>query len=295
MKDYLDQIFCVIQLKMKKKQEDVHISYLLQSFIYTMNEESVRNQLIQDSIRVSSSPHKCKWLGTWTIEYDKKKEMRIRSTQKSLIEFVKSLSFQSNTLYLFTVCFVYDGNRVHYVAFIYYPFLKKLVSFDPGVELYHHGQQTIVPHIRKVFYECEFLSNNVVNQQQNIGTCQEFSFCGKKWGIQYNANHVHSLPADAFCQTWTLFFLTRWILQLDPMDMSFVGNWCKIHPTRRELFLLSFFILPQLNCQSTLKKVYHQQLQLRNALDFKKVMLALVHYSEISSIQSWTHKIQCRH
>jgi len=278
---------------MRKKQDDAHISYLLQSLIYTMNEESVRNELIQNCIRVSSSSYPCKWLGTWTIEYDKKKEMRIRSTQKTMNEFVKSLSFQSNTIYLFTVCFVYEGNRVHYVAFIYYPSLKKLVSFDPGVELYHHGQMTIVPHIRNVFYEHRLISNNVINRQQNIGKCLEFSFCGKKWGIQYNANHTHSLPADAFCQTWTLFFLTRWILQLDPMDLSFVGNWCKIHPTRRELFLLSFFILPQLNCQSLFKKLYQRQLELKNTLEFKKVMLALVHYSEISSIQSWTRKIQC--
>jgi len=276
---------------MKKTQEDPHISYLLQSFIYTMNENSVRNQLIQDSIRISSSSKTLVWLGTWTMEYDSKKELRIRTTQTRLTEFVQSLSFQKHKLYIFTVCFVYDGNRVHYVAFIYYPSLKKLVSFDPGVELYFHGQLTVVPHIRQVFYDLQLISSILTKAQQNIGQCLEFVFCGKKWGIQYNANHQYSLPADAFCQTWTLFFLTRWILQLDPMDLSFVRNWCRIHPTRRELFLLSFFILPQLNCQSSLKKQYQRQLQWHK--DFKKVMLTLVQYAERSSIQSWTRKIQC--
>lgn len=277
---------------MNQFKKTYSISQYLQPFIYTMNDERVRNKLIHQAIQLSPSST-YRWIGTWTIEMDSSQQLRFRDSKKPFEQYVKRLSFENDKIYLFTVCLVYEGNKVHYVAFIYSPQLKQLLSFDPGVELYHHGQKTIVPYIRKTFYHCNWIESNQLKQRQNVGTCQDYSFCGKKWGIQYNADHRTSLPADAFCQTWTIFFLTRFMLQRSPMDMSFIHQWCKVHPNRRELFLLNFFILPQLKCCPSLEKEYISQLNIRTRLEYNNILLLLVEYTEYLFLHNSLPKITC--
>lgn len=273
------------------------ISHLLQRFIYTMNEEPIRNHIITQSIRLSSPESSFSWLGTWNLELGNSGTVRFRHSHQSVEEYLQSLSFRRDKIYVFTVCLVYDGNRVHYVAFVYFPTLHRLYSFDPGVELYRHGEKTIIPSIRKGFYQKGWITSKTLLTQQNVGRCHDYSFCGKKWGLQYNARHdsLSSLPADAFCQTWTLFFLTRLIQQLHPTDMSFVHQWCRIHPTHRESFLLSFFILPQLTYCPFLKKEYMSQLQMISTKEFKRAYSQLVGYAEFTyRDQQKIRKIKCR-
>jgi len=273
-----------------------HIEQYLQSFIYTMNDPRIRTHIIQRAIRQSSSPHssspRYRWIGSWTVAFSeddglsdkattikkknrdkkKRKELVVVSDRKrrTLSQFIadkrwssSSLSSSLSEILLFTVCFLYEENRVHYVSFLYLSEAKRLISFDPGWELYHHGQQTVVPYVQDVFQQRGLLSGTTARSDSlstKMGRCSNFSFCGKYWGIQYNGT-PSSLPADAFCQTWTLFFFTRYLLQSQSLDFSFLQKWCAIHPSRREFFIISCFILPLLQNQKIVMRAFLHQIK----------------------------------
>lgn len=165
----------------------------------------------------------------------------------SLNEFVRqNMDEFSKKKCLFTVMIVYSGNLVHYVAFVYDPVTKILVSFDSGVELYEHGRKTILPAVRRAFRDAGLIVSQGISRQHNLGHCHGYNFCGKEWGVQYNGLHQHSLPADSFCQTWTIFFLKRFIEKRDENDLSFVRSWCRVHPGHRESIIIRDFLLPLL-------------------------------------------------
>ena len=252
----------------------------LQSLIYTMNEVPIRNQIVRNALResLSSQRPKYRWKGTWTFELLPDNSLRMRDPSCSLFhEFLQSRwKCKTPVISLFTVCLVYDGNRVHYVAFVYRSDDQTLLSFDPGVGLYPHGQRTIVPYIRNTFSQLKWVSAS-----RDVGRCHDFTFCGKRWGIQYNGDYTYSFPADAFCQTWTLFFVTRMVIQDDTSDVSFVDTWCKIHPPRREEFLLLSFVLPELRTNRSLQKQYLSQLQM-SPRSFPYVLRTLTEYVESS-------------
>jgi hypothetical protein len=258
----------------KAMEQDIcksrEISGLLQSFIYAANDPKDRNTIINYYINLTNSSKTHQWLGTWHLEYSgkpltqnqlsqSKQQQSKRKCLQHLIkvsesvpelsgfsdkinEFVeKNKNSIQRKISLFTVCVTYEGNSVHFVSYIYYPSEGKLISFDPGVEVYHHGQKTIVPCIRQAFHKCGLISNAQSNQNVDLGRCTDFEFCGKIYGVQFNGTNQ-----DAFCQSWTLFFLIRSLFTTHN-DHSFVSNWCKISPVQREFLIIIYFIIPSLS------------------------------------------------
>ena len=256
------------------------LSGLLQSFIYAANDTIDRNTIINYYIHSTQNQNTHQWLGTWHLNYSgkpltqnqlnqsnqqqskrkcqqnlitvseivpellnsKAQNQRGKQQSKNLNEFVAQSSTKIRSkISLFTVCVTYEGNSVHFVSYIYYPDQGKLISFDPGVEVYHHGQKTIVPCIRQAFHKCGLISNAQINNDLDLGRCTDFEFCGKVYGVQFNG-----IAQDAFCQSWTLFFLIR-SLFASHSDHSFVNSWCKISPSQREFLIIIYFIIPSLN------------------------------------------------
>lgn len=277
---------------------------MIQSFIHTMNDKKLRTEIIKHSLHLSGKQESYQWLGTWIVQKTKKDLQNVQNIQQlsfslssvsHLVSKNKTKLEQKNSI--FTVCILYDINLVHYVSFLYFPNHKKLISFDPGVELYLHGRETIVPLIRKAFYENELIKSLPIQQSENLGRCHEFSFCGKNWGIQYNGKNYHKLPADSFCQTWTIFFITRYLMQ-PKEDFSFIKYWCKINPHEREYFIISFFIIPYL---THFKNVQNQYLyHLQKTYSFSNVSLPeilheLFQYIEVCHLSNACSnlKIQC--
>ena len=162
-------------------------SRVLQSFIYTMNHCHYRTDLIRHHLKQSNKNRIYQWCGTWIVEADTTESLRLREIDPS-IPMMKTIrpgdSFHTilsqkknyfrNKCSAFTVCLVYDGNAVHYVFFLYDPKKHALTSFDPGVGLYLHGQNTIVPRVQKAFQHaglCRFSYKN-----NHLGACHVYRF-----------------------------------------------------------------------------------------------------------------------
>lgn len=228
-------------------------SGLLQSFIHLMNDFETRNEVMSYHIRHSKNTSSCQWWGTCVVRLengtlrivDPDPLWKCRTVPSTLEDFIgtkRSKLGKYNGTIIFTVCLLYDTHSVHYVSFVYSN--RVLLSFDPGVELYPHGQKTIVPLVHAAFK-----AHHLVDSHSIHGACSDFVFRKKKHGVQFNGMIENTLPADAFCQSWTLFFLIR-MLYLPQRSMeqvrNFLRDWCAIPPTEREYFITSFFILPTL-------------------------------------------------
>lgn len=226
----------------KKNREDLVV--FLQNFIYLMNDTQIRDKIVQNCIK-KNKLNSCKWLGTIVLSglvnklnVDSWNNKRIGKSLKSFLE--KDLKWQKTKTYFFTVMYTYEQFKVHYLSYIYEPKFKKLTHFDPGISLYEHGQKTVVPSMNKAFCSLKLIDK----KSQEIGVCNSFRWKGKKMGIQFN-NLNDFFPADAFCQTWTVFFFIRYCHS--SFDFEFLKSWCNLKPEKRELFLISNFILPFLN------------------------------------------------
>lgn len=265
-------------------KEDPNISMFLQNWIYCLNGDKERNHVIKSHLAKDME-----WLGTWYVkdanEYKNHPPNLVISQASGFIgkNINKPLSdvlqarrkkitdVSKKPVKVFTVCIFYEVHLVHYVSFVYDAKKKTLTSFDPGVELYLHGMQTIVPCLRKIFYDLYFTKVPMLKQDAfTIGRC-DYTF-NKRKGVQYNGKNNLKLPADAFCQTWTLFFLARYSMD---RDASFVKVWCNINPFQRESYVLSAFIIPTIEKSPTIANAYFKMV----GNDPKKVMGVLVNYS----------------
>lgn len=217
----------------------LHEDGFLQYFIYYMNDPNVRNAVVEKFFR---NQKQFKWWGTFYLSGTPQKMVVQRNNDAVVMEPLHDFfdSFQkklrNNKINIYTLCYEYDGNRVHYISDLYDATKKQLIHFDPGISLYDHGQKTIIPT-----WEKQYRKYKLVGKSKEIGTCNTFRWRGKKTGVQYDKSDSF-FPADSFCQTWTIFFFYR--LSLAPHDLSFVTRWCKIPPPKRKLFLLCNFILP---------------------------------------------------
>jgi hypothetical protein len=257
-----------------------------------MNDKRVRSEIIKYYIDLSSKKN-IKWLGTWTISLDDDcrlmdpiQQLKSQDSVKNLIHKNKNSFIESTCL--FTVNIVYEINKVHYVSFIYNPDDKILISFDPGVQLYHHGQKTIIPFIRKTFNESGLIASRQFLREHNLGTCHDYSFCGKKWGIQYNGRNESSLPADSFCQTWTIYFFIRYLIET---DFEYVKNWCRVAPKKREFIITSFFLIPNILKFKSLQIVYMKYLE--NKYSLSEIMSVLYNFAETCQF-TMTHETKCK-
>jgi len=182
---------------------------ILQNLIYTFNKDSVRSRVIRPHLKKDYI-----YKGTFILD-------------KQFPSF-NLWRMQKNKKYLFTVAYRYRSNRIHYVAFVYDASTHQLICFDPGYNLYLYGRFKIIPIVISIFKQS--IPSLVVQ-----GKCPM-----TKYGIQFT--NQSKFPADAFCQTWTLFFLISYLHKNG--DISFFKEWCKIPPSKRQYFLLHHFVLP---------------------------------------------------
>lgn len=206
--------------------------YILQRLIYAFNEDSLRNDIMMRTSRVSPSSNKARWKGT------------IRLNRKSTFTQFRTWRLSTSNhdkMILFTASYVYRRNRVHYVAFVLEPSKRQLVCFDPGYDLYLYGRHKIIPMVANALHDAGWIDAPIVLH----GPCTQKKQHG--FGIQYNGENPHKvkLPADAFCQMWTLFFLVMYVRCNG--TLSFFDEWCRINPRYREFFLLQNFTLPMIN------------------------------------------------
>lgn len=254
------------------------LNIFLQNFIYLINEPNIRNNIINKNIKTNTlitSQSNTKWSGTLFVVGDKNNLFLTKYNSKEYNNTPLTTFFQrnkkkfftnsKNEKILFTVCYSYTNYKVHFVSFIYQN--NTLIHFDPGVSLYNHGQKTIVPSIANIY-------KNVykVNKNFELGKCNYFKYKKRKMGIQFNDNNT-IFPADAFCQSWTLFFLIRATIA---DEYSFIENWCQIKPSQREIFLISNFILPFLYNNPS----YHNKIIKNSNLPSKNYLNDLFYYIE---------------
>lgn len=231
------------------------MSNLLQNIIYFFNQTKIRDFVIQHFISMYNLDNIVCWDGTYY--FDEKGHMDSfyhpeLSSSTHLTDFIKSKKAFSlkkhkkqHTFVIFTACILYEENKVHYLAFVFDTKRRILVCFDPGIRLYHKGQDVLVPLIAKSFLDCDLIPS--LNNIERVGLCNT-KFYGKQWGIQYQgSNPAHTnLPADSFCQLWTICFLVEFMK--NKCSDVFLSNWCQVPPSIRESFALTyanqFFTLP---------------------------------------------------
>jgi len=153
----------------------------------------------------------------------------------TFIEDYKFL-FKKRPKTIFTVCYHYKEANVHFVSFLYLKENQELYSFDPGVDVYEEGQDILVPKIVESFQKSGLLPPSGTNHLELGNMCPKFRyiFRDEPIGIQYNGK-----TKDAFCQTWTLYYLVQTI-----QDQTIVKKLCQKHPANREVYLFKEFIIP---------------------------------------------------
>lgn len=157
---------------------------------------------------------------------------------------IKKYFFRKDYHLLWTVNFLYGDYNVHFVSFVFYTTTKRLLSFDSGYNLYLPGQQVVVPGVMTALTQSKLFPNRVRHDgHRSFGLCPQFHY-DEHFGIQYDGADptLPSRPADAFCQSWSLFFLLEYIYHKG--NLSFYEHWCKIDPLSRETFIIHRFFIP---------------------------------------------------
>jgi hypothetical protein len=204
----------------------------LQTLIYIMNEDWIRDTVLRDH----RSPDVC-WLGSFQYR-SKLDSSHFRIIGKKRCRY-----------YLFTTALLYEENKIHYMGFVYDKTIRKMICFDPGYNLYYVGEKRILPEVVAIFRDGGYLDSVDVEDR-----CDQVYY-NKRWGIQFNGQ-TGRLPADAFCQTWSLFFLVSFIKK---KDVLFLKRWCAIPPSERERYLLRRFIRPLLNRHTKIRRYFYVQ------------------------------------
>lgn len=232
-------------------RQKYQMTSLIQNIIYFFNQTKIRDAIINHFIHLHSLPDKIVWDGTYYFNesgmMDPYFHKDLVGKQTTLEQFLVSRkNYRKNIQFIFfTACILYEENKVHYLAFVYDAPKERLVCFDPGIRLYHKGQDVLVPILTEAFLNRGLIPN--VNNLERIGLCNK-KFYGKQWGIQYEGSDPKktNLPADSFCQLWTICFLVEFMK--NRCSDQFLSHWCKIPPTFRESFALTyanqFFSLP---------------------------------------------------
>lgn len=228
--------FILIERKMECHDQ----TFIMQNFIYVMNEDRNRDQIMRYHIHRSNQKKSHAWMGTWVVREHKDGLAEDGVDLSTRISRAKR-KMEKTPITMFTVCLVYEEHLVHYVAFLYVSEARRLISFDPGVQIYLHGQKTIVPRIEKYFR-----NQGLIDSDVRLGSCHQFRWKGKRMGVQFTG--LKDRP-DAFCQTWTIYFLVRFLhsrsMKVDHIR-AFVREWCKIIPKKRAVMLTEEFIIPTL-------------------------------------------------
>jgi len=232
----------------------------LQELIYFFNEVPVRNFLIEkfleEGVRRKTN---CQYMGTYFVrEKDDDSHVLVLDTDHHQQQSPKDPTCFSDVIRqkrsfllnkkgkktLFTMAILYKVAAIHFVSFLYDPVQQRIVSFDPGNNLYHNGSRVLIPNCVDAF-----VGHHMIPHQDHVvhtGMCKDY-FHGRRYGPQYNGEDPRQteLPADKFCQSWSLRFVLFCILNDGKHD--FVHEWCKIRPRERENSMMTEFFIPILS------------------------------------------------
>ena len=232
--------------EMFKTNKKYQVSDMIQNLIYFFNQPSIRDYILLLNIKTLPAGKRIQWDGTYF--FNEKANIdpyhHPDSADVPLSDFLKKRTAYTdakNGYVLSTCCITYEGNRVHFLSLIYDKNRKLLIFFDPGIHLYEKGQDVAVPIVMDAFLKNGWIKKT--SQIERVGLCSHV-FHGKKWGIQYNGSDPKTtkLPADSFCQSWTLYYLVEFLR--NKCTDKFFSNWCSIPPKKRETFMLMNFFLP---------------------------------------------------
>lgn len=223
----------------------------LQQFIYDMNSSNLRTKIINKCLSKYDTNKKYLWVGTIRLkEYDPKKQNDLKMS--------KLMSRMSNKEknYLMTISYVYEGNKIHYISVIYLPEKARVIIFDPGFNLYPVGKDILIPLVKKTF---KTNPNKILFF--NKTACKKSDY-----GIQLNKRYSNKIVPDAFCQSWTLFFLQCFVRH--EQDIAFFDTWCELRLNVRDHYLTQNFILPTILQNVQLERKYKEMV-----IELEKVLL----------------------
>lgn len=226
----------------------------LQQFIYDMNSGHLRTKIMNQCLSKYDTHKKYSWVGTIRLkELDSKKQTDIKMHK------IRSLVNNKKKNYIMTISYVYEGNKIHYISVIYLANKARVIIFDPGFNLYPVGKNVLIPFVKETF---RTIPNNILFFNKTA--------CNKsKYGIQLNKRYSHKIVPDAFCQSWTIFFLQCFVRH--EQDIEFFDNWCELRLNARDLYLTQNFIVPTILQNIELQKKYHELV-----LQLEKMLLTKV-------------------
>lgn len=246
-----------MQAALSSNDEEYRMTNMIQNIIYFFNQPPIRDYVIELHKNILPIGKKIIWDGTYF--FNEKGTMDPYhhpdiGNDVSLTNFLKNRDNYQNKKSLFvlaTCCVTYEGNKVHFLSLIYDRKNRMLIFFDPGIHLYEKGQDVAVPIVKNAFINTGLIDNT--KNIERIGLCSS-SYHGKKMGIQYNGEDPAKtrLPADSFCQSWTLYYLVEFLH--NQCTDKFFSSWCSIPPPKRETFILTNFFIPHLRTHSFLYK-----------------------------------------
>lgn len=254
--------------QMLKDTKRYDVSDMIQNIIYFFNQPKIRDYVLSVNINNLPAGKKVKWDGTHFFdEYGSMDPYHHPDTEgMSLTQFLKKRKHYNDGddgYVLATCCITYEGNRVHFLSLIYNKKKGVLTFFDPGIHLYEKGQDVAVPIVSDAFLKNGWIKNTN-NHIERVGLCSR-DYHGKKWGIQYDGSDPKKtkLPADSFCQSWTLYYLVEFLR--NKCTDKFFSKWCMVPPDKRETFMMMKFFLPYLETHSYMNQqwqVFYPQGQL---------------------------------
>lgn len=229
---------------------------ILQELIYFFNDTKVRDYLIRHFRNKVQPQSGCQYLGTMFVrEKDDDSRELMMDEEHHRDDYLKNQCFtladviknkikylqKRNMRTLFTLAILYKVSSIHFVSFMYDPVARRLISFDPGNNLYHNGSRVLIPNCVDAFVEHGLLPHQ--DALTRTGPCGQYYF-GRTFGPQYNGEDPDQtdLPADAFCQSWSLRFKLYCIVNKG--DHSFVKEWCRIPPKNRQASMVRDFFIP---------------------------------------------------
>lgn len=226
-----------------KNDDQSRLTGTIQNLIYFFNQPKVRDYVIGHHIKILPTGKQVVWDGTYFFNEKGGMDPHHHDGLEGvpLYEFLakrRAYTGRDKARYvLSTCCVTYEGNRVHFLSLIYDRKTRTLIFFDPGIHLYEKGQDVVVPVVWDAFAR-----NKWAGRIERLGLCSK-DFKGKRWGIQYDGGSS-KLPADSFCQSWTLFYLVEFLR--NKCTDKFFKHWCSIPPKKREAFMLMNFFLPHI-------------------------------------------------
>lgn len=252
----MQELLRQMQNSLLNKSNEYQMTNMIQNIIYFFNQPPIRDYVINLHKGILPVGKHVSWDGTYFFNEKGEMDPYHHHETMSLTNFLKKRkNYQHGGFIMSTCCVTYEGNKVHFLSLIYDRKKKILIFFDPGIHLYEKGQDVAVPIVTDAFLKNGWIQSS--DRIERVGLCSK-NYHGKKWGIQYDGSDPlkTKLPADSFCQSWTLYYLVEFLR--NRCTDKFFSSWCSIPPEKRETFMMMNFFLPHIQNHPFLYKEWQQ-------------------------------------